>query len=73
MSASHNPPDDNGVKVYDDDGSQPVAPEDERLAEASWRDAAAVRTLPFERGPSGREWIRPLPRGPARRPTWIPT
>src|SRR5690349_19353082 len=27
MSASHNPPDDNGVKLYDEFGSQPVAPE----------------------------------------------
>lgn len=31
MSASHNPPDDNGVKVYDEHGSQPVAPEDQLL------------------------------------------
>jgi phosphoglucomutase len=31
MSASHNPPDDNGVKIYDEFGSQPVAPEDQQL------------------------------------------
>lgn len=59
VSASHNPPDDNGVKVYDDDGSQPVAPEDERLAEAM-EDAAAVRTLPFAEA-LGSGWIRPVP------------
>ena len=31
LSASHNPPDDNGVKIYDEFGSQPVAPEDQQL------------------------------------------
>jgi phosphoglucomutase len=31
ISASHNPPDDNGVKIYDEFGSQPVAPEDQQL------------------------------------------
>jgi phosphoglucomutase len=31
MSASHNPPDDNGVKLYDEFGSQPVAPQDQQL------------------------------------------
>src|SRR5947209_11718551 len=31
VSASHNPPDDNGIKVYDHFGSQPVAPDDQRL------------------------------------------
>ena len=33
LSASHNPPDDNGVKVYDDRGSQPIPPDDQRLAD----------------------------------------
>lgn len=31
LSASHNPPDDNGLKIYNEFGSQPIAPEDERL------------------------------------------
>lgn len=34
LSASHNFPDDNGVKVYDQYGSQPIAPEDQRLVDA---------------------------------------
>ena len=33
LSASHNPPDDNGIKVYDRYGSQPVAPDDQRLVD----------------------------------------
>jgi len=31
LSASHNPPDDNGIKLYDHFGSQPVPPDDQRL------------------------------------------
>jgi phosphoglucomutase/phosphomannomutase len=34
LSASHNPPDDNGIKVYDEYGSQPVAPKDQELTDA---------------------------------------
>lgn len=33
ISASHNPPDDNGVKVYDERGAQLVPPDDESLLE----------------------------------------
>ena len=59
VSASHNPPDDNGIKVYDAYGSQPIAPEDQRLVDTMER-ATGVRTLPFEEGlRSG--MIRPLP------------
>ncbi|MFQ5740408.1 MAG: hypothetical protein ACE5JX_15475 [Acidobacteriota bacterium] len=47
LSASHNPPDDNGIKVYDSYGSQPVAPEDQRLVDAMEK-ATDVRSLPFE-------------------------
>ncbi len=48
ISASHNPPDDNGIKVYDHFGSQPVAPDDQRLVEAM-EQVAHVRRVPFER------------------------
>jgi phosphoglucomutase/phosphomannomutase len=47
LSASHNPPDDNGIKTYDAFGSQPVAPEDQRLIDVM-ADASDVKTLPFE-------------------------
>lgn len=59
VSASHNPPDDNGIKVYDAYGSQPIAPEDQRLVDAM-ESATDVRTVPFAEGlRSG--MIRPLP------------
>ena len=59
VSASHNPPDDNGIKVYDAYGSQPIAPEDQRLVDTMER-ATEVRTVPFGEGlRSG--MIRPLP------------
>ena len=46
ISASHNPPDDNGVKVYDEFGSQPIAPHDQHLIDAM-ADAIDVRTMEF--------------------------
>src|SRR6266849_612228 len=46
ISASHNPPDDNGIKVYDEYGSQPVAPNDQRLVEAM--DISTIQRMPFE-------------------------
>ena len=46
LSASHNPPDDNGVKVYDRFGSQPVAPDDQMLVDAM-SEATSVRTMAF--------------------------
>lgn len=46
LSASHNPPDDNGVKSYDSFGSQPVAPEDQQLIDVMAK-ATDVRRLPF--------------------------
>ncbi|MGE4651846.1 MAG: hypothetical protein AAEJ53_13235 [Myxococcota bacterium] len=62
LSASHNPPDDNGVKTYDAFGSQPVAPEDQRLIDVMARvtdvrridfaeavEAGLVRAIPEER------------------------
>jgi len=33
LSASHNPPDDNGIKVYDQFGSQPIPPHDQNLVD----------------------------------------
>ncbi|MDH3520799.1 MAG: hypothetical protein OEM49_10120 [Myxococcales bacterium] len=47
LSASHNPPDDNGVKIYDAYGSQPIAPDDQKLIDVM-ADATDVRSLPFE-------------------------
>lgn len=47
MSASHNPPDDNGLKVYDEYGSQPIAPNDQLLVEAM-NDAREIRETRFE-------------------------
>lgn len=47
LSASHNPPDDNGIKVYDQFGSQPVAPDDQHLVDAMTL-ATDIRTLAFE-------------------------
>jgi phosphoglucomutase len=46
LSASHNPPDDNGVKVYDRFGSQPVAPDDQLLVNAMTA-VTNIQTLPF--------------------------
>lgn len=46
MSASHNPPDDNGVKVYDEFGSQPIAPNDEILVKAM-EEVKEIRPLAF--------------------------
>lgn len=46
LSASHNPPDDNGIKVYDQYGSQPVAPDDQKLVDAM-NQATEIRAVPF--------------------------
>src|SRR5206468_821232 len=44
LSASHNPPDDNGVKVYDQFGSQPIAPYDQYLIDAM-EEATDIRRV----------------------------
>ncbi|MGH0032335.1 MAG: hypothetical protein ACQGVC_21285 [Myxococcota bacterium] len=46
LSASHNPPDDNGVKTYDGFGSQPIAPDDQALIDVM-ENATEVSSLPF--------------------------
>jgi phosphoglucomutase len=47
ISASHNPPDDNGIKMYDEYGSQPIAPDDQHLVEIMDR-VEKVSRMPFE-------------------------
>lgn len=43
LSASHNPPDDNGGKFYDEHGSQPVPPDDQIMADL----VDQVQTIPM--------------------------
>jgi phosphoglucomutase/phosphomannomutase len=43
LSASHNPPDDNGGKFYDERGGQPVPPEDQIMADL----VEQVKTIKF--------------------------
>jgi phosphoglucomutase/phosphomannomutase len=47
ISASHNPPDDNGGKFYDDRGGQPVPPDDQIMADLV-DQVQEIRTLPFQ-------------------------
>jgi phosphoglucomutase len=46
ISASHNPPDDNGGKFYDERGGQPVPPEDQIMADLV-EQVTAVKVLPL--------------------------
>ncbi|MER3416942.1 MAG: phospho-sugar mutase [Gemmataceae bacterium] len=46
ISASHNPPDDNGGKFYDELGGQPVPPEDQIMADLV-EQVDQIRRLPF--------------------------
>lgn len=59
LSASHNPPDDNGIKTYDAFGSQPIAPDDQKLIDVM-AEATDVRALPF-REALGRGLVRAVP------------
>ena len=57
ISASHNPPDDNGGKFYDERGGQPVAPDDQIMADLveqvgaiknlTWNDAVRTGKIYF--------------------------
>ncbi|MXW04577.1 MAG: phospho-sugar mutase [Gemmatimonadetes bacterium] len=49
ISASHNPPVDNGFKVYGPDGGQVVAPHDEGIT-GEMRRAEEIRRIPFDEG-----------------------
>ena len=59
ISASHNPPDDNGIKVYDEYGGQPIPPHDQRLADCM-DQVTDVRRMPFADA-LGRGLIRAIP------------
>lgn len=59
LSASHNPPDDNGVKVYDEFGTQPVAPDDQVLMDDMCR-ATTIQNCPFSQA-LAEGWIRTIP------------
>jgi phosphoglucomutase len=47
ISASHNPPDDNGGKFYDERGGQPIPPDDQIMADLA-QQVAVARSLPWE-------------------------
>jgi phosphoglucomutase/phosphomannomutase len=61
ISASHNPPDDNGIKVYDEYGGQPIPPYDQRLADAM-DQVTDVHSSPFAEA-LGRGLICKIPQG----------
>lgn len=46
LSASHNPPDDNGGKFYDERGGQPVPPDDQIMADLV-DQVEAIRSVPW--------------------------
>ena len=46
MTASHNPPDDNGSKFYNDQGAQPVPPDDQLMSDFVDR-VTAIKELPW--------------------------
>jgi hypothetical protein len=46
VSASHNPPDDNGGKFYDERGGQPVPPDDQIMADLV-EQVAVIKSVPW--------------------------
>lgn len=59
LSASHNPPDDNGVKVYDENGGQYLPPYDQLLTDMA-REITDVKHIPFSEAVS-KGLIRDIP------------
>lgn len=59
ISASHNPPDDNGVKVYDENGGQYLPPHDQELTDET-RNIHTVSHMPFAEAVDA-EMIRNIP------------
>lgn len=62
ISASHNPPDDNGGKFYDERGGQPVPPDDQIMADLVDR-VEVIKSLPWtEAQRCGRlHWLDEVP------------
>jgi phosphoglucomutase len=52
FSASHNPPEHNGKKVYDQFGGQLTPPEDENLVTEVTENISSILSIPFEQGVS---------------------
>lgn len=64
LTASHNPPDDNGLKFSDERGAQPVPPDDQIMTDIV-DQVTTIRTMPFaEAGRAGR--VHFLDDGPHR-------
>ncbi len=83
LSASHNPPDDNGVKVYDHRGAQLVPPDDEALldqvarvdaaTELDWDAAVASGHLCWLTPEHHREYVQAVAAVVAPGPRTLPT
>lgn len=48
FSASHNPPDHNGKKVYDEFGGQLIPPEDQELVDEVTKNVREIKEMPYE-------------------------
>lgn len=72
ISASHNPPDDNGGKFYDERGAQPVPPDDQIMADlvekvektrkVAWHDGVKANLIRFIDDAPHKAYIRILER-----------
>src|SRR5262249_22945544 len=77
ISASHNPPDDNGGKFYDERGGQPVAPDDQIMADLV-DQVKQIRALPWAEAQRGGRvhWLEDAAHqayiDPCRRPSLVP-